>query len=253
MPRVNLHGLDLYYEVHGDGEPLVLLHNGLGSTRSFTKQAHEFSKHFRVIAYDRCGYGRSAQMTALNEGWLEDSVEELSRFLDEVKVERAHFCGVCVGGAIALLFAAENPSRVDQIVVAGTCCFGEEKTSSKALKLYPRPEDLPESWSQELAEHHGEEYSRNLYRIFYQAIEEENGYPFKGYDLRPILRAVKSPVLVIYGDRDGLFDIEQAYAMYSHLPNAELCVIPNCGHLPNEERHEDFNREALRFFHGRLG
>jgi pimeloyl-ACP methyl ester carboxylesterase len=252
MPHVNLHGIDLHYEAYGDGEPLVLLHNGLGCTKSFVRQVHEFSKHFSVIAYDRCGYGRSTRMTALKEGWLEDSVAEFSRFLGEIKVDRVHLCGICVGGAIALLFAGQNSSRVDQIAVAGTCCFGEEKTSSRASKLYPRPEDLPDSWSQELAEHHGEEYARDLYRVFYQAIREENGYPLKGYDLRPILPAVKSPVLVIYGDRDSLFDIEQALAMYRHLPNAKLCVIPNCGHLPNEERHEDFNREALRFFQGCL-
>jgi pimeloyl-ACP methyl ester carboxylesterase len=252
MPHVKLHGIDLYYEVHGDGEPLVLLHNGLRCTKSFTRQMHEFSKDFRVMAYDRCGYGRSTHMMALREGWLEESVSELCSFLDEIKVDRVHLCGICVDGAIALLFAWQNASRVDQIAVAGTCCFGEEKTSSRASKLYPRPEDLPDSWSQELAEHHGEEYARNLYRVFYQAIREENGYPFKGYDLRPILPAVKSPVLVIYGDRDNLFDIEQAFAMYSHLPNARLCVIPNCGHLPNEERHGDFNREVLRFFRRRL-
>ena len=248
MPNVKLHRNDLYYEVHGDGEPLVLLHNGLGCTKSFTKQMHEFSKDFRVIAYDRWGYGRSTHMTSLKEGWLEQNVSELSSFLDEIGVDRAHLCGICVGGAIALLFAAQNPSRVDHIVVAGTCCFGEEKTSSKALKLYPRPEDLPDDWSMELAEHHGKEYARNLYRIFYQAIGEENGYPFKGYDLRPTLPSVGSPVLVIYGDRDNLFDLEQALAMYRHLPKARLCIIPNCGHLPNEERCEDFNREALGFF-----
>jgi pimeloyl-ACP methyl ester carboxylesterase len=213
---------------------------------------HEFSKDFRVIAYDRCGYGRSTHMTSLTEGWLEQGVSELSRFLDEIRVGRVHLCGICVGGAIALLFAAQNPSRVGQIVTAGTCCFGEEKMSSRALKLYPRPEDLPDNWSQELAKHHGEEYARNLYRIFYQAIRDENGYPFKGYDLRPILPAVKSPVLVIYGDNDNLFDIEQALAMYRQLRRARLCVIPNCGHLPNEERHEDFNREVLRFFRRRL-
>lgn len=252
MPHVNLRGFDLYYEVQGNGEPLVLLHNGLGSTRSFVKQVHEFSKHFKVIAYDRLGYGRSTHITALKEGWLEESVEDLSYFLDAIKIEGAHFCGVCVGGAIALLFAAQNPSRANQIVAAGTGCFGEEETLSRALKLYPRPGHLPDSWSQELSDHHGEEYGGNLYRIFHQAIREENGYPFKRYDLRPILPAVRSPVLVIYGDRDNLFDIEQALAMYRHLSNAELCVVPNCGHLPNEERYEYFNREALRFFRRRL-
>jgi pimeloyl-ACP methyl ester carboxylesterase len=253
MPHVNSHGIGLYYEAHGDGEPLVFLHNGLGCTKSFAKQVHEFSEHFKVITYDRYGFGRSTHMTALKEAWLQESVEELSCFLNEIRVDRAHFCGICVGGAIALLFAAQNPLRVGRVTVAGTCCFGEEKIASKALKLYPRPEDLPDNWAQELADHHGATYARNLYRIFYQAIREENGYPFKGYDLRPILPSVRSPVLVIYGDRDGLFDLEQALAMCRHLPNAHLCIIPNCGHLPNEERHEDFNREALGFLRGGLG
>ena len=156
MPYVNVHGTDLYYEAHGRGEPLILLHNGLGSTKSFTKQVPEFSKSFRVVAYDRRGYGRSAHATSLKKGWLEESVDELSCFLDEIKVDRAHLCGICVGGAIALLFAVKNPSRVDRITVAGTCCFGEAENSPRALKLYPDPDQLPPDWLRELAEHHGE-------------------------------------------------------------------------------------------------
>lgn len=248
MPHVNVEGADLYYEAEGRGEPLVFLHNGLGSTKSFVKQASEFSKSFRVVTYDRHGYGRSGHVTALKKGWLEESVEELSRFLDGIKLDRAHLCGTCVGGAIALLFAARNPSRVDHITVSGTCCFGEAETSSRVLRLYPHPDELPPEWSRELADHHGETYGKELYRIFYQAIREENGYPFKEYDLRPILPHVKSPVLVIFGDRDNLFDLEQALTMYRRLQKACLCVIPKCGHLPNEERPEEFNRETLGFF-----
>jgi pimeloyl-ACP methyl ester carboxylesterase len=247
MPYVNVHGTDLYYEVHGRGEPLILLHNGLGSTKSFTKQVPEFSESFMVVTYDRRGYGRSTHMTALKEGWLEESVDELSCFLDKIKVDRAHLCGICVGGAIALLFAVKNPSRVDRITVAGTCCFGEAETSQKALKIYPHPDDLPHDWLHELAEHHGETYGKDLYRVFYQAIREENGYPFKEYDLRPIPPKVKSPVLVIYGNKDNLFDREQAFTMHRSLRKTRLRIIPSCGHLPNEEKPEDFNRETLGF------
>ena len=78
MPHVDVQGADLYYEEKGRGEPLVLLHNGLGSTKSFTKQGPAFSESFMVVTYDRRGYGRSAHMTALKEGWLDESVDELS-------------------------------------------------------------------------------------------------------------------------------------------------------------------------------
>jgi len=247
MPHANVQGAELYYEAHGRGEPLVLLHNGLGSTKSFSKQLPEFSESFRVVAYDRRGYGRSAHSTSLKKGWLEESVDELSRFLDEIKVDRAHLCGICVGGAIALLFAVKNSSRVDRITVAGTCCFGEAETSQKALKLYPLPDDLPPDWLRELTEHHGETHARDLYRVFYQAIREENGYPFKEYDLRPILSQVKSPVLVICGDKDNLFSLEQAFTMCRHLRKARLRIISSCGHLPNEEKPEEFNQEAMGF------
>jgi len=248
MPYVNVHGTDLYYEDHGRGEPLVLLHNGLGSTKSFTKQMPEFSRSYRVVTYDRRGYGRSTHAASLKKGWLEESVNELSRFLEEIKVDRAHLCGICVGGAIVLLFAAKNPSRVDRITVAGTCCFGEAENSLRALKFYPDPDQLPPVWLRELAEHHGDAYGRDLYRVFHQAIREENGYPFNEYNLRPILPQVNSPVLVIHGGRDNLFTLEQAFTMHKLLRKARLCIIPSCGHLPNEEKPEEFNREALGFF-----
>jgi 3-oxoadipate enol-lactonase len=248
MPHVNVRGTDLYYESQGSGKPLVLLRNGLGCTKSFTEQMPDFSKHHRVVAYDRHGYGRSSHLTALKRGWLEESVGELMRLLDEINIDRADLCGICAGGAVALLCAAQNPSRVNRLVVAGTCCFGEEDALPRALKLYPHPDDLSNEWLRELSEHHGVPYGKDLYGIFYQAIKEENGYPFKEYDLRPTLHHVRNPVLVIYGDRDNVFQLEQALTMYRNLQKAELCVIPDCGHLPNEEKPVDFNREALAFF-----
>lgn len=247
MPRVNVRGFDLYYETDGRGEPLVLLHNGLGSTKSFSQQIGSFSKRMRVISYDRTGFGRSRNVLTLKRGWLDESVDELGRLLDQLNVQKAHLCGICVGGAIGLLFAARNPERAGNIVVAGTCCYGEEETTSRALRLYPIPENLPAEWLRELADHHGETHGRGLYNVFYQAIREENGYPFKGYDLRPSLPMVKSPALIIYGDRDNLFKLEQASAMYRCLDNSELCVIPDCGHLPNEEKPRQFNAEVLDF------
>jgi len=251
MPHTTVRGFRVYYQSRGRGEPLVLLHDGLGCTKSFARQVAEFSKHFRVIYYDRRGYGRSDHITALRENWLDESVEDLSHFLDRLNVKEAHLCGICVGGAIALLFAAENPARVRSIAVAGTCCYGEEDMASRALKLYPSPEKLPSDWLLELSDYHGTRYGKQLYSIFYQAIKEENGYPFKGYDLRPTLSKIKSPVMVIYGDRDQLFDLEQALTMHRHLDRSDLCIIPNCGHLPNQQRPEDFNREVVSFIRDR--
>ena len=247
MPQVNVRRTNLHYETRGSGDPLVLLHNGLGCTKSFTKQLFEFSKHFRVLAYDRHGYGRSTHMTSLKTGWLEQGIDELSCFLDRMHLNRANLCGICVGGAIVLLFAARNPSRADRIITAGTCCFGDDETSSRALRLYPHPAELPLDWLRELTNHHGEMYGKKLYEIFYQAIREENGYPFRGYDLRPTLPHVKSHVLVIHGERDNVFELEQALTMKRHLEKADLRIIRNCGHLPNEENPEEFNREALSF------
>ena len=224
------------------------MHNGLGCTKSFTKQLPELSRYFRVLAYDRHGYGRSTHITSLKTDWLGQSVDELSNFLDRMHLDRANLCGICVGGAIALLFAARNPSRVNRVVAAGTCCFGDEEISYRALRLYPHPTQLPPDWLHELTHHHGESYGKRLYEIFYQAILEENGYPFREYDLRPTLPHVRSPVLVIHGERDSLFQLDQALTMHRCLDKAGLCIIPDCGHLPNEERPEKFNQEALKFF-----
>lgn len=251
MSHVNVHGVDLCYEARGRGEPLVLLHNGLGCMKNFTPQVAEFSKHFRVVTYDRQGYGRSTHMVDLPRNWLGQSVNELLRFLDRLEIKRAHLCGICVGGAIALLFAAKNTARVGYIAVAGTCCYGENEMVSKSLKLYPSPENLPNDWLKELGKCHGRMYAKELYRVFYKAIEEANGYPFKGYDLRPVLPRVRSPTIIIYGDRDQLFDLEQALTMYRYLDRSQLCIIPNCGHLPNEERPRDFNRAVLNFIRRR--
>jgi len=249
MPHLKVNGVDVYHEISGSGEPLLFLHNGLGCTKNFSHQIEELSKHFTAITYDRQGYGQSTHTARVERDWLNSSVKELSSFLDRLGIEEIRICGVCVGGAIALLFAASNPSRTAAVAAAGTCCYGEENTTSRVQRFYPPRESLPEGFLHELARCHGDAYAGVLYDIFYQAIEEKSGYPFISYDLRPTLSRVRCPVLILHGDRDPLFDLEQALSMYTHLPDAELCVFPGCGHLPNEERSQDFNRELLRFIH----
>jgi len=100
------------------------------------------------------------------EAWLDESVDELPSFLDALSIEDAYLCGVCVGGAIALLFSAQEPSRVRRIAVPGTCCYGDEKITRRVQRLYPTPETLPSDWLRELERHYGKKYVKDFYRIF---------------------------------------------------------------------------------------
>src|SRR5215213_7322991 len=117
MAEVN--GARIYYEVAGEGEPLVLVHAGIADSRMWEGQFKAFAERYRVIRHDMRGFGR----TALVDGAYSHH-EDLRTLLDKLKVERAHLVGCSMGGGAVLDFALEYPQRVGNLVLVGSAVGG---------------------------------------------------------------------------------------------------------------------------------
>src|SRR2546421_9130928 len=119
MPFTQVHDLRLYYELHGDGEPLVLL-NGALDTIEFDWERHlpTFAARYRVLAYDHRGHGRSDNPAARFTSY-DELADDLAALLDTFGIERARFCGFSDGAITLLNFALRRPERVRSLILAG--------------------------------------------------------------------------------------------------------------------------------------
>jgi pimeloyl-ACP methyl ester carboxylesterase len=254
MPFVEINGTKLYYEIHGHGTPLLLLHHGFGCTRMWDKIAPRLVESgCKVICYDRRGFGQSEEGSAfldfyVSDQFLSESVIEMESFRDWLGVDSFDVVGQCEGGVVAAYYASRYPDRVRNMVTSSTLCYSatsmHEFNMSKFAKTF---DQLDQEIIGKLIGWHGEraESLFNQFRLFGGAYGKDL------FDLRPTLRQVRCPTLVLYPDRSFLFEVEQGVAFYRNLPQGELTVLPNCGHNTYDEYPEEYVSHIVSFFNRR--
>ena len=254
MPYAQIRGLKVYYESHGsEGRKgtVLLLHHGFGCVKMW-KGIYPglVYEGYRVIMYDRRGYGRSDKGPGFMDFYVgdrfrPDSVEEMALLMEFLGIDRFHVVGQCEGGVVGVDYAVRFPEQVLSLVIASTQCFSTEPMTEKIPISFPkRFQELEPELREKLVEWHGEwaEAFFDQFRLFGGA------YGVGIFDLRPQLSCVKCPSLVLYPDRSFIFEVEEAVAMYRQLSNGELAVFPGCGHNTYEYRPEDYVRTVLDFF-----
>ncbi len=256
MPFEKVNDLQLYYEVHGEGEVILLLHHGFGSTKMWKDTYPQFvARGFKVVTYDRRGYGRSEggddfQDFYENERYRPESVDELRSLKKILGIGKCHIVGQCEGGVVGVDYSVKYPDDVTTLTAASTQCYGEvPMTELNAIKLVSRFADLEPQVQAKMVDWHG----RNAQSRYDQFAKYGGAYGSGFFDLRPVLPLVPCPTLVLYPDRSSIFDVEQSVAFYRHLARGELAVFPKCGHNTYEQRPEDYTRTILDFIHRSAG
>ncbi len=261
MPTARVNGIRLYYEVHGQGEPLLLI-AGIGyGTWLWGKQIPELSKYFSVIAFDNRGVGRSDKPDSeYTVPLLASDAYELLRALG---VKRASVLGVSLGGFIAQQLALDHPEIIHKLVLCSTSfggpnmilpkgevlqfmAFGAGKeTFQKGLELVFPPEFLkknPQEIAQLTAPMRRNPQPRYAYLRQFMA-------PLN-FTSEPRLHELTMPVLVLAGEADQVVPVENSRLLAQKLPNAHLVTFPGAGHLFFVERPEETNRIILDFLRG---
>ncbi|MGA2468203.1 MAG: alpha/beta hydrolase [Thermodesulfobacteriota bacterium] len=251
MPFVNIKRIKVYYEVHGDGDVIVLLHHGFGSTKIWKGIYPSLvEKGYRVITYDRRGYGQSEKGTDFEEFYVSDrfcmeSVEELALLRCILNFDSFHIIGQCEGGVIGIEYAVKYPDQVKTVVISSTQCFSKIPMVEFNKSAFPKIfQELELEAKEKLAYLQGKEHVESFYNQFRQF----GGAYGKGlFDIRNLLASVKCPALVLYPDRSILFDVKQGVEFYQNLPQGELAILPRCGHNTYEEQPEEYIRFVLNF------
>ncbi len=237
---VPANGLQMYYEVSGAGEPLLLLHSGTGSSASWADDVLIFSQQFRVFALDLRGHGRTVNTsTQMSYSVM---AEDVLAFCAALNLRQPFLCGHSDGGNVALELAIRHAALPRALVLSGVAHgpSGDVSSYTTLLKQYlgsnavPEPQDLARleqalpTVVNSLRNLHDAfqrpDYWKTLVTQTWQMWNAPLGY--KPEDLK----LVTSPALVLLGDRDELLPIEEAVALYRALPVAELGIVPNTSH-----------------------
>jgi len=251
MPFTEIDGRKVYYEVHGEAEEtIILLHHGFGCIKIWRDIFRRFVEAgYRVIMFDRRGFGRSEGGHDffdfyVSDRYRSDSVEELRRMKEVLAVGPCHLVGQCEGGVVAVDYAAKYPDDVTSITAASTQCYSEVPMPQLIReRLVTNFRDLEPKLQVKVIDWHGE-----MAEVKYNQFARYGGeYGVDYFDLRPALKRVLCPALVLYPDRSSMFYVEQSIAFYRALPKGELAVFPRCGHNTYEQRPDDYVRTVLDF------
>ena len=245
MTYLRISDVDVYSEVLGTGEPLLLLHGGFCSLFHLQPFADGLSERFTVAAYERPGHGRTADIDGPYSHDI--STAEAVAYLDALGLDRVHVLGFSDGAILGLLLALRHPDRVRSLVsISGN--LDPSVFTTTADTTWPRPEasDQPsaERIHYEALSPDGPEHANVvLDKLFTLWATEPAIAPAD-------LAAVTAPVLVVSGDRDTI-PVEHSHLIARSLPNGQLCIVPGATHGLVSEKPAVLTA-IIRDFHDRL-
>lgn len=271
MPLITISDGNLYYEAHGKGPSLVLLH-GLGAENGmFLPQVQAFSNTYCVITCDMRGHGKSNPV-APKRGDLSILAQDLNELLEHLKIEQAVVCGVSFGGIVAQRFALDFPNRCKALVLCDTLAtlryrhpFTDFLLWLVALSGIKGWMDwfylsLPERWQiRVLRNQYGKwplayEYLMEMTRRlsdrerlrYHRSAVKEYTRAMAKIDFRSELGRISCPTLCIAGS-DFPFVVRYVKDVASHIPNAELKIVENSCDPTNLCQPDAFNSLVKEF------
>jgi pimeloyl-ACP methyl ester carboxylesterase len=238
--HADVNGIKLYYEIHGSGQPLVLLHGGFGMIEMFGANLTELASKHRVIAVDLQGHGRTADINRpISPEFMADDIAALLKYL---KIEKADIMGYSLGGMVALQTVIRHPQLIRKAVIVSTPFkregwFADLRAQQDQMgpgtaevlkqtpiyeaysKIAPKPADWP---------------------VF---VEKMSKMIQKNYDWSKDVAAIKIPVMLVAGDADGvsMAHMTEFFGLLgggkkdagwdgSGKPIGRLAIIPNATH-----------------------
>ncbi len=232
MPFLEAHGARLYYEVHGDGPPLVLTHGVGGNHASWFHQVATLSRHYRVIVFDARGFGRSTDPQELGRDGF---VGDLDALLTHLAVDKPILVGQSMGGGTCLSFTCAYPERVRGLVLADTLMG--MILPAEIRDFMSDLEKRAAQWSQ-LERVVGKTFrtEQPALSVLYTALASFNSVnvkTLKGVQKqhRPEeLAATGVPVLFLVGEEDALFPPQAVRAVHAAVPGSRYVEILRSGH-----------------------
>ena len=262
----DVNGTRLYYEVAGEGHPLVMNHGGLVDNHLWDDQFSEFAKHFKVIRYDMRGFGDSGM---LKNGMEPYSMErDLFSLLQFLNIQKTYVMGLSMGGSLSVDFTLQYPEMVDALITVGAGLSGYEEEDPVELKAQEEemeeafrrgdiarsveislqiwtdgPFRTPEQVNPQVRERVRAMTTHNIERGDDEEVQPQHiETPAAGR-----LSEIHVPTLIIVGGEDVEFILSIADQLERDIVGAKKVVIPRTAHHLNMEKPQEFNRIVIDF------
>jgi 3-oxoadipate enol-lactonase len=256
MPTIEANGCPIHVEVEGpDGAPVLILSNSLGTTlHMWDGQVGPFTKHFRLVRFDRRGHGKSG--LAKGPYSMDMLGRDVLAIMDGLNIRKANWCGLSMGGMEGMWLGANAPERFERMVLSNTSSYFADKQGWNDRLALIREKGVPAF------------AAPNMERWFTKGFRERDpkaidammamfaATPLEGYlacaaavrdmDHRDLLPRVKVPTLVIIGRHDPATTPEAGDYIRNNIPSAEHFMI-DAAHISNIEQPQQFNDAVLGF------
>jgi pimeloyl-ACP methyl ester carboxylesterase len=218
----SVNGLKMYYEVHRAGKPLLLLHGAFGWATTYPALA----KDRQVIAVELQGHGHTADID--RPLTYEQMADDTAALLKELKIEQTDVFGYSMGGNVGLALAIRHPKLVRKLAINGSH-YGKMEDAYNP-EVFKQFKSLPADFAPGILKDPYDKVAPDPKQWpTLVAKIKKMGTEFKGF-AREDMKAIKAPVLITLGDRDGVSP-EHAVEMFRLIPNAELAVFPGADHF----------------------
>jgi len=233
---VTVNGLKMYYEIYGQGEPLLMIHGNGGSINNFLYQIPYFAKNYKVIAVDSRAQGKSEDLQ--DSLSFEMMADDFSALLDKLNIKSCNVLGWSDGGINGLLLAIRHPEKVKKLAITGANLWPDTTAISVddynwGLSYYDTLGKMPQT--PDIIK------TRKLVKLD----------TFEPHITREQLQQIKCPTLVIGGDHDIILTEHTVYIAKS-IPNSYLWILPNSSHSTLIDYKDLFNKTVDDFFEDRL-
>jgi 3-oxoadipate enol-lactonase len=260
MPKIDADGCVIHVEMEGpERAPVLMLSNSLGTNlHMWDEQVAPFTRHFRLVRYDRRGHGQSDVPTGPY------SMERLGRdviaILDGLNIERINWCGLSMGGMVGQWLGAHAPSRIDKLILSNTSCYFSDRSMWDGRIKLVREKGLAsivdanmERWFTKSFRERSPQAMARIREMFLAT--KVDGYvacgeAIRDMDHRPLLAKIARPTLVIAGRHDPATTLEAGEFLAQHIPGATLAVL-EAAHIANMEQPQTYSDTVLGFLLGK--
>jgi pimeloyl-ACP methyl ester carboxylesterase len=267
MPKVQANGIQIHYEISGEGTPIVFVHEFAGDYRSWEDQVRFFNRRYRTFVYNARGLPPTDVPEDVSDYSQDIAVGDLAGIIQALDLAPAHIVGLSMGGYASLHLGLRHPELVRSCVVAG-CGYGS--VTSQREQFQKDVNEVARRFEEEGLEKFGPVYTagptrvqlerkdpiayEKFQRLFVERSALGAANTMRGlqstrpsvYELEEAMKKSRVPTLILTGDEDEPC-LEPGIFMKRTIPTAALITFPNAGHLINLEEPAMFNRIVLDF------
>lgn len=256
--------MNLFYETHGKGEPLVLISGFASGAWIWFEQIEELSKSFQVITFDPRGVSHSKfEITETPLVSIQLIAKDICQILDELKIEKANILGTSFGGFVAQEFALNHADRLNKLILACTSFGGQNHVppsmevlmsfastdslnSSERIRKYIQPTFTEDFWlnRQEIVQKVCRLREENIVpeAVYFQQLQAA-----MTFNKEDKVSKIKAETLIITGMNDRVVPVQNSVNLSKMIPNSKLEIIENGSHLFFIEQAKEFNEIVTSF------